>query len=534
MDSPRGRSLPFRNGRFKRIRRPEYDRRVEPIRVVSPSTGDLLGTVPDAGPEGVAAAVATARAATPGWSQTPYPERVAALRRWRNAVLDDGELIPTLVAESGKPRHEAEGIELLYFCELIRFTTRAGRRALRDETRSPFLFMTKTTTLVRRPLGVVGVVGPWNFPILNNAADAVAPLLAGNTVVLKPSEVTPLTSVRMAELWRKAGNPPEVFQVVTGRGAAGAALVDLVDAVMFTGSVATGRKVAARCGERLIPCVTELGGKSPLVVLPGADLERAAEAAAWSGFIHSGQACIRTERILVVESIAEEFERRLVARVAALRQSTPDGRSSAAHDLGAVTFPRQLEVLDRQLADATSHGARVLTGGVRRDGPGLFFAPTLLGGVTSEMEVMREETFGPLVPLMRVANAEEALRLANRTHLGLNATVFGPEGEARAFARQMDAGMVIVNDVLVNYFVVEAPLGGQKASGLGVRHGVEGIRQWTRVSAVTERRGLLAPVERLIARKLAFPYDAKVFALLRRAIRVLYGSGLARKTGPLP
>ncbi|MGA7990670.1 MAG: aldehyde dehydrogenase family protein, partial [Thermoanaerobaculia bacterium] len=473
---------------------------------------------------------ARARAAQPSWAALDLEQRVEAMKRWRDAVLDEPGVPETLVAESGKPRQEAEGIEVLYFCELIRAMTRLAPRAFREETRHPLLFLTKKTRLVRRPLGVVGVIGPWNFPILNNAADAVAPLLAGNAVVLKPSEITPLTSLLLRDLWVRAGNPPDVFRVVTGRGGTGAGLVDLADAIMFTGSVATGRRVGARCGERLVPCVLELGGKSPFVVLAGANLERAAEAAAWSSFIHSGQACVRTERIFVDASVAERFEALLVGRVAALRQMAPDPAGVIGHDLGSVTFARQIEVVERQLADALAKGARVLTGGARRsDLPGLYFQPTVLGGATPDMAVMREETFGPLVPVMRVSGAEEALRLTNDTHLGINATVFGPHAEALAFARRIQSGQAIVNDVLVNYFVVESPLGGWKESGLGARHGVEGLRQWTRVEAITLRRPLLAPVDRFLARQLAFPYDLRVLAVLRRAMRVLYRRGLAGK-----
>ncbi len=500
------------------------------IRVVSPATGEWVGEVPDEGAAGVARAVAAARAAAPGWETLGVRGRAGAVKRWRDAVLDDAEVVPTLVAESGKPRQEAEGIEVLYLCELIRFTIGAARKALREETRHPRLFLTKKTRLVRRPIGVVGVIGPWNFPILNNAADCVAPLLAGNTVVLKPSEVTPLSSVRLAELWRAAGNPPDVFRVVTGRGAAGAALVEQVDGVMFTGSVATGRRVAARAGERLVPCVAELGGKSPLVVLRSADLPRAAEAAAWSSFVHSGQVCVRTERILVEEAVADRFEELLTERVKALRQRPPDPRADGALDVGAVTSPRQLEVVERQLSDALAKGARVAAGGRRPAGlRGTFFEPTLLLGATPDMAVMREETFGPLVAVLRVRDAAEALRLANDSHLGLNATVFGAPGEAMAFARRLESGQVIANDVLVNYFALEAPLGGWKESGLGVRHGVEGIRQWTKIQAITVRRPLLAPVERLVARLLAFPYDPRVLAFLRRATRLLYRRGFAAK-----
>ncbi len=505
----------------------------QPIRVLSPATGAEVASVPDEGRDGVAAAVARARSAGPGWAALSYERRFAALRRFRDAVLDASEtVVDTLVAESGKPRHEAEGIELLYLCELIRFMGRAAPRALKEETRRPFLFATKSTRLVRRPLGVVGVIGPWNFPILNNAGDAIAPLMAGNAVVLKPSEVTPLTSVLLARLWREAGNSPAVFQVVTGRGEAGAALVDTADGIMFTGSVATGRRVAARAGERLVPCVTELGGKSPLIVLAGADLPRAARAAAWSSFIHSGQVCIRTERIFVEEPVADEFQALLARRVTELVQRAPgDGPT---HDLGAVTFPHQLEIVERQIADAVEKGARVATGGDRFAGPGNFFRPTVLSGARPEMAVMREETFGPLVPVMRVKDAEEAVRLANESRFGLNASVFGPEAAARSVARRLESGNVIVNDVLVNYFVVEAPFGGWKESGLGARHGAEALRQWTRTTAITLPRRGLGLVDRFVASRLAFPYDPRVRGALQRAMRFLYGTGLARKLGRRP
>jgi acyl-CoA reductase-like NAD-dependent aldehyde dehydrogenase len=502
-----------------------------PIRVLSPATGALIAEVPDEGAAGVAAAVAAARAVGPAWASRPLSERVDALKSWRDVVLDETSAVAdTLVAESGKPGHEAEVFEILYLCELIRFACRVSRRVLSDEIRNPMLFLTKKTRLIRRSLGVVGVIGPWNFPILNNAADAVGPLLMGNTVVLKPSEITPLTSLLLRDLWVKAGNPPGVFQVVTGRGEAGAALVDLADGIMFTGSVATGRKVAARAGGRLIRCVTELGGKSPFIVLSGADLPRAAEAAAWSSFVHSGQACIRTERIYVEEAIADRFEALLVDRVRALRPAAPGADASAPHDLGAVTFAGQLAVVERQIADATAKGARVAVGATRRaEPPGQFFPPTVLLRANHDMEVMKEETFGPLVPVMRVKDAEEALRLANDTHLGLNATVFGPREKAMAFARKLESGQAIVNDALVNYFVVESPLGGWKWSGLGVRHGVEGLRQWTRTEAITVGRPLLAPIERLLAKKLAFPYDARFHTFMRRASRFLYRRGIREK-----
>lgn len=512
----------------------------EAIRVVAPATGALLAEVPDEGPDGVRGAFDRARAASGPWATRPARERAEALRRWRDALLDDAELPARLVNESGKPRHEADVLEISYFALLSGWAAREGPRLLRDDVRPySMLPLLKRAVVRARPLGVVGVVGPWNFPLLNNAADAVFPLVAGNAVVLKPSEVTPLTSLRMKELWDAAGNPPDVFQVVTGRGDAGAALVDLADGVMFTGSVATGRKVAARCGERLVPCVAELGGKSAFVVLPGADLDLAARAAAWTAFAHSGQVCVRAERLLVHESIAADFERRLVERVRALRSaaSAPERglTRGTEHDLGAVTFARQVEVAERQLADAVARGARNETaGGPRPDGPGRFFAPAVLANATPEMAVAHEETFGPLLPVMRYRSVDDAVAIANRPEFGLAGYVFGPEREARAVARRLDTGLVGVNDGIHVYGSVEAPLAGWKASGLGARHGPEGLRTWTRTTTIVEDRRALAPIGRIVKKLIYFPYDARVLALFRRYTRLRNRRGMAARLAPPP
>src|SRR5262249_4124466 len=268
----------------------------------NPATGEILGEVPVQGVTEVTAAVARARAAQPAWGALPFAERARALRRLARALRDDPSFLETLAAESGKPLYDAELMELFYLLELVRYYTgRAGRRALRDDLRHPLIFATKRARVVRHPRGVVGVIGPWNWPLLNNFADCVAPLVAGNAVVLKPSELTPLTSLRVAALWKELALPEGVFQVITGGPDAGQALWDRVDMIFFTGSHAAGKKVAAAAAARLIPAVLELGGKSPMIVLADADLPRAAHAAVWSGFAHSGQVCIRTERVLVEE-----------------------------------------------------------------------------------------------------------------------------------------------------------------------------------------------------------------------------------------
>jgi acyl-CoA reductase-like NAD-dependent aldehyde dehydrogenase len=499
-----------------------------PLTISNPATGELIREVPCGGAPQIEEAMARARAAQPPWAALPFSQRAAALRKLARALRDDPAFLDTLVRESGKPTYEAESIEVFYTLELTRYYTgRAGRRALRDDLRHPFVFTNKRARVIHKPRGVVGVIGPWNWPLLNNYADCVAPLLCGNAVILKPSEHTPLTSLRVQEHWRALGLPADVFQVVAGRAEAGQALVDRADMLFFTGSNAVGRAVAARAGERLVPVVAELGGKSPMIVLADADLPRAAQAAVWSSFAHSGQVCVRTERVLVEEPAAERFIALCAEEIAKLRQGPPalPPGTEATIDVGAITFAPQIERAKAHIADALARGARLVAGGEPRGaGPGRFFAPTMLADVTTEMAVMREETFGPVMPVMRVANAEEALRVANDSPFGLSGSVWsGDVARARAMARRLDAGSVCVNDVLVNYFCVEAPLGGVKGSGLGMRHGSESLRQFCRVETVVEDHPLLGWLSPWLDRQLtSFPYKSRTHRVLRWFMKVFY------------
>jgi len=506
-----------------------------PLVISSPGSGAVVASVPVVSRADLDAALARARAAQPAWAALSLETRARDLRKLAAAIRDDPRLIPTLVSESGKPGHEAEAIEVFYTLEVTRYTTgRRGRRALTDDLRMPFVFAHKRARVVKHARGVVGVIGPWNWPLLNNFADCVAPLMAGNAVLLKPSEWTPLTSLRIAELWRAMGLPDGVFQVLPGRGEVGQALCETCDMIFFTGSQKVGRQVAARCGQRLVPAVMELGGKSPFIVLADADLPRAARAAVWGAFAHSGQVCVRPERVLVEESVADRFEALCRDGVQKLRQgadvvSVDPGEGGALGgeiDVGAMTFAPQMAHAEAQIAEAIAGGARILAGSgqPRRDlGTGRFFSPTLLGRVTAEMGVAREETFGPVLPIIRVRDAEDALRVANDSPLGLSGSIWTADAaRGRALARRLQAGSVCINDVLVNYFIVEAPLGGIKGSGLGVRHGPEGLLQFCRLETIVEDRPLLGWLSRFVGSELMFPYRKRNLRLLRWLMRKVY------------
>jgi acyl-CoA reductase-like NAD-dependent aldehyde dehydrogenase len=370
-----------------------------------------------------------------------------------------------------------------------------------------------------RPLGLIGVIGPWNYPLVNSFGDCIPALAAGNSVILKPSELTPLTSMLLAEGLTACGIPEHVFQVATGTGDAGRALVDSVDMIMFTGSTATGRKVAQQAAGRLIPASLELGGKDPMIVLADADLERAANAAVYYSMQNAGQTCISVERVYVEEPIYDAFVDKVVGKVKALRQGEPFAGPGSV-EVGTLTSPAQLDIIESHVKDATDKGAHVLTGGHPGKGD-VAYEPTVLVDVDHDMTCMTEETFGPTLPIMRIANAEEGVRLANDSVYGLQASVWtGDAARGEELARRIEAGVVCVNDAQINYSALNLPMGGWKTSGLGTRHGSGGIRKYTKMQSLLVTRR--APFKR---EPFMFPYKARTTMLLRRFYKLLYGRG---------
>jgi acyl-CoA reductase-like NAD-dependent aldehyde dehydrogenase len=485
--------------------------------VRSPVTGETIRDLPVDGPSAVAAAVERARTAQPAWAALGAHGRARLLRRARRALARDRvEILDLLERETGKARFDVVG-ELMGVCMDIGHLARRAPRWLRTERVSARPLFGKKGRVVYRPHGVVGVISPWNAPLNLALGDAVPALLAGNAAVLKPSELAPL-AVDRAVRAMNAVLPPGILQVVHGAGETGAALVDHVDMICVTGSPATGRRVMERAAHRLVPVLLELGGKDPMIVLADANLDHAARAAAWGGCMMTGQVCMSIERVYVERPVAAEFTSRLVDEMRRLRVG-PNG-PDAEIDYGPFTSPRQIEIVERHLEDAVARGATIVTGGRRiGDGPAHLLEPTVVTNVDHSMTIMREESFGPVVPVMAVDDAEEAVALANDSDYGLNASVWTADVQrGMALASRLESGNACVNECVISAGVQGLPFGGVKQSGVGTRHGgAEGLRQFcVRQAQLIEPRTKPKGSPR-------FPYSSKRAKQLERLIGVLFG-----------
>ena len=422
-------------------------------------------------------------------------DRSEILLRFHDVVLDRRDQILDLMQlESGKARRDAFE-EIIDVAITARYYARRGPHFLRSRRRRGQIPLLTRVVEHRHPLGVVGIISPWNYPFTLVISDALPALLAGNAVVLKPAEKTSLLARFAADLLAEAGLPDDVFQIVTGAGeTAGAALVDVADAIAFTGSTEVGRRIAARAGERLIHVSLELGGKNPMIVLADANPERAAEGAVRACFTNAGQLCISAERLYVQDEIYERFLEAFVRRVRAMRTAAD---FSFDTDMGSLIGPAQFAKVSEHVTDAVTKGAQVLAGGRARPDIGpYFFEPTVLAKVTPEMRVAREETFGPVVAIYRVADAEEAIRLANASDFGLSASIWTSNiRRADEIGAKLELGAVNINEAYAAaWSAIDSPMGGYKASGLGRRHGREGIYRFTQSQTVAAQRLIpLAP-----------------------------------------
>jgi acyl-CoA reductase-like NAD-dependent aldehyde dehydrogenase len=454
------------------------------ISSVNPATEEVLRELECADGSEVQAAVARALAAQAAWAEIGVRRRVAVLREFQRRLLEKkSEIAEAITRESGKPVAEALTTEVLVVLDAARFLIENAYRLLCDEPLPHGNLATKLKSgrLVREPYGVVAIISPWNYPFSIPATETLAALVAGNAVVLKPSEFTSLVAIELRSLLHAAGVPRDVFQVVVGDGATGAALIhSRIDKLIFTGSVATGKRIAAAAAERLLPVVLELGGKDPMLVLDDADIDVASSAAVWGAFVNAGQTCLSVERCYVHRSLYEKFLRACVEKTNKLRVG--HGLDPET-DVGPMINERQLQIVKAHVDDAVARGARLLAGGSRSPELGKnFYKPTVLADVTHEMRIMRDETFGPVLPVAAFDSDEEAVRLANDSDFGLAASVWTRSRDrGERLARSIHAGTVMVNDAISCFGISEAPHGGVKSSGVGRTHGRFGLEEMVRL-----------------------------------------------------
>jgi acyl-CoA reductase-like NAD-dependent aldehyde dehydrogenase len=454
--------------------------------VLNPATGAAAGEVRWTDPADVPRIAAGLRDAQREWEARGAKGRVKVMARyavWLGEHRDEIESL--LIKETGKSAVDAaQEVPLLIM--IASYYIKTMEKALAPETRPPSLpfLAIKKVTVHYRPRAVVGVIAPWNYPVANALMDAIAALAAGCAVLLKPSERTPLTAELLLRGWLDSG-APEVLALAQGAREVSEAVIDNVDFIQFTGSTATGRKVMERAARRLTPVSLELGGKDPMIVLDDADIDFAAHAAVWGAMFNAGQTCVSVERAYVLESVYDQFVDAVVRDVRNLKMGAGDG-----HDFGSLINDEQVAVTERHVREAVAAGAKALTGGERKPGPGSFYPPTVLVDVDHSMTCMTEETFGPTLPIMKVSSVEEAVRLSNDSPYGLSASVFSRDIErAKAVATQLDCGAVNINDVIANLMCTTAPMGGWKTSGIGARFGgADGLRKYCRQEAVIAPR----------------------------------------------
>lgn len=503
----------------------------------NPATLETLGEVPVYSRAQVVSAVERGRRAQAAWGKTTYAQRRQVLRTLLAEIVARQDEICTLASrDSGKTLVDAAMGEVFPVCEKIRYLIAHGEDDLKTESRPSGLMLHKTARVEYHPLGVIGVICPWNFPFHNIFCPVVPALFAGNAVVAKVSELASGSAAGyqalISDVLRRCGHSPDLVQIITGAGETGSALVTSgVEKIFFTGSPENGRRVMAAASETLTDVVLELGGKDPMIICDDADLEQAVAAAMLGVYTACGQMCVGAERLYVFSGIYERFVEAVCTRVSALRQGPPslEPPERGRFDIGATTMPRQLEIIERQIADAVQKGARVRVGGRRNPSwPGQFFEPTVIVDVNPSMELVQHETFGPVMTIQRVDSEEEAIRLANATAYGLGSSVFSKDlARAERIAAGISAGMTVINDFGIAYMVQSAPFGGVRISGLGKINGREGLRACCQQKTVVSDR---FPIHAAMS---LYPVQPATFPLLKQAVALLYGPDLPTRARAL-
>ena len=462
----------------------------------NPATGAEVGRVAQTSADDVTAAVERGRVVFQSWKQTSFRERAASIMRAREVLLADKDAIARLISdESGKPVAEAFSMEIAPVLDLMQYFSRNTEKLLKPHKIGIGIYglMGRSSKIVYHPLGVVGIIPAWNYPFSIPLGEAVMALMAGNTVVIKPSELTPMIGLRIGEIFERAGLPENCVQIVSGGGETGAALVEAApDKIMFTGSVATGKKIAAAAAKNLTSVVLELGGKDPMIVFADANLELAAGAAVWGAFCNAGQSCSSVERLYVQEAGAEELIRKIIEKTLALQQDTGDKETTS---IGAMSSERQIRIVEDHVEDFRAAGAKIETGGRRNPAlEGLFYEPTVITGAHNDMRAMQVETFGPTLPIATFASEEEAIRLANDSEFGLTASVWTRDkAKSKRVAEKIEAGSVCINEVLYTHGIGQTPWGGFKNSGRGRTHGREGLMELVQPQHIHTNRLSLLP-----------------------------------------
>ncbi len=490
------------------------------LELFSPATLESIGTITCMTADDVRDLVARARKAQPAWGALSFEQRGAYMLKALEILLaKQDDFIAVIEREGPKPRLDIVQMDIFPVCDALGHYAKQAATILQTQKVELHgaLAMVKDLYIMHKPMGVAAIISPWNGPFVLAIVPAIQALMAGNTVVVKPSSVTPMSGKLVEDLFQMAGIPEGVVSVVIGDSKSGQALLEAdIDKVTFTGSVEVGRHVAKTCAERLIPCTLELGGKDAMIICADANLDNAAGGAVAGCFINTGQYCCGTERVYVMESVAEEFTKKVVERTSKLRQAT-----AGDFDVGTLFTPEQLETVEQHVADAVAKGAKVLVGGRRNPNlKGLYYEPTVLVNVNNDMLVMTEETFGPVMPIVSVKDEAEALRLANDSVFGLSSSVWTEDiDKGLDMARRMSSGSTNINDMAVTFGVCEAPFGGVRHSGIGRSNGEYGLKGYCNVHPVIVDKMSGAVTAEM------YPTSLEKAQMMQETCRALFGTG---------